>query len=241
MKKVILPLCMVLVLCVALSSCATANGSSSVSTSAAPNSVQSAPSGGTSETSSKQNSQASSGSVSAIKETPNGTYISDETTDRLFEDYALLYCSAALCGHTWDDPSQIDTESLIQFYWVNKARESYAPPTGDDLMIHVPAADLEGYIMSYFNIDPKYLETDQSYNTDTECYDLKYPDGLGMFPPEYVKVEKKDNSIDFYLGNTDYKETMLIYCKLTVELKEDGSFRYIAGEAYEPGIPVSNS
>lgn len=241
MKKVILPLCIVLVLCVALSSCATANGSSAASAPAAPNSAQSAPSAGTSETSSKQNSQAGSGSVSATDETPNGTYISDETTDRFFEDYALLYCSAALCGHTWDDPSQIDTESLIQFYWVNKARESYAPPTGDDLMIHVSATDLESYVMSYFNVDPKYLETDRSYNTDTECYDLKYPDGLGMFYPEYVKVEKKDNIIDFYLGNTDYKKTMLVNCRLTVELKEDGSFRYIAGESYEPGIPVSNS
>ncbi|MDD2993658.1 MAG: hypothetical protein PHG73_08985, partial [Pygmaiobacter sp.] len=124
MKKVILLLCMVLLLGVALSSCATANGSSAANAPAAPNAPQSAPSAGTSEASSKQNSQASSGSVSAIKETPNGTYISDETTDRLFEDYALLYYRDALCGHTWDDPSQIDTESLIQFYWVNKARES---------------------------------------------------------------------------------------------------------------------
>jgi len=56
-----------------------------------------------------------------------------------------------------------------------------------------------------------------------------------------VKAEKKNNIIDFYFGNTDYKETMLIHCKLTVELEEDGSFRYIAGEAYEPKIPVSDS
>ncbi len=241
MKKVILPLCMVLLICMALNGCATANGSSAASAPTAPNSAQSAPSVGTSETSSKQNSQASSGSVSAIEETPNGTYISDETTDRLFEKYALLYYNAALCGNTWDDPSQIDTESLIQFYWVNKARESYAPPTGDDLMIHVPATDLESYVMSYFSVDPKYLETDQSYNTDTKCYDLKYPDGMGMFYPEYVKAEKKDNIIDLYFGNTDYKKTMLVHCKLTVELEEDGSFRYIACESYEPGIPVSNS
>ncbi len=241
MKKVILPLCMVLLICMALNGCATANGSSAASAPAAPNSAQSVPSAGTSEANSKQNSQAGSGSVSAIKETPNGKYISDETTDRLFEDYALLFYKASLGAHTWNDPSQIDTESLIWFYLVNKAVDAYPLPTGDDLMIQVPAVDLEGYIMSYFNVDPKYLETDQSYNTDTECYDLKYPDGLGMFPPEYVKVEKKDNIIDFYLGNTNYKETMLIYCKLTVELKEDGGFRYIAGVAYDPKIPVSNS
>lgn len=241
MKKVILPLCMVLVLCVALSSCATANGSSAANAPAAPNAAQSAQSAGTSEASSKQSGQASSGSVSAIKETPNGTYISDETTDRLFEDYALPYYNSALCGNTWDDPSQIDTLSLMQFYRFNEAVNAYPLLTGDDLMIQVPAADLEGYIMSYFNVDPKYLETDQSYNTDTECYDLKYPDGLGMFYPEYVKVEKKDNIIDFYFGNTDYKETMLVHNRLTIELKEDGSFRYIAGELYDPEIPVSNS
>ncbi len=239
MKKVILPLCMVLILCVALSSCATANGSSAASAPAAPNSVQSVPSAGTSEASSKQSGQSDSEDLS-IGES-NKVYTSENEGKRYFEKYALEYYQASLCGHTWDDPSQIDTESLVWFYLVNKARESYAPPTGDDLMIHVPAADLEGYIMSYFNVDPKYLETDQSYNTDTECYDLKYPDGLGMFYPEYVKVEKKDNIIDFYLGNTDYKKTMLVNCRLTVELKEDGSFRYIAGESYEPGIPVSNS
>jgi len=105
----------------------------------------------------------------------------------------------------------------------------------------VPATDLEGYIMSYFNVDPKYLETDQRYNTDAKCYDLKYPDGLGMFPPEYVKAEKKDNIIDLYFGNYDYDYTLKVHCKLTIELKEDGSFRYIAGEAYEPKIPVSDS
>ena len=108
-------------------------------------------------------------------------------------------------------------------------------------MIHVPATDLESYVMSYFSVDPKYLETDQSYNTDTECYDLKYPDGLGMFPPEDVKAEKKDNIIDLYFETYDYADILRTYYKLTVELKEDGKFWYIAGEAYEPGIPVSNS
>jgi len=222
----------------ALGSCATANGSSAVSAPVAPSSVQSAPSEGTSEVSSKQNSQSGSGGIS--DETPDGTYISDETTDRLFEDYALPFYKASLGAHTWSDPAQIDTESLIWFYLVNKAVDAYPLPTGDDVMIHVPATDLEGYIMSYFNVDPKYLETDQRYNTDAKCYDLKYPDGLGMFYPEYVKAEKKDNIIDFYFGNTDYKETMLVHNRLTIELKEDGSFRYIAGEAYEPKIPVSD-
>ena len=241
MKKVFIPLCILLVLCVALSGCATATGSSAASVPTATNSMQSVPSTGTSETISKQNSQTGSGSASVIDETPNGTYISDETTDRLFEDYALPFYKASLGAHTWNDPAQIDTESLIWFYLVNKAVDAYPLPTGDDVMIHVPAADLEGYIMSYFNVDPKYLETDQRYNTDTECYDLKYPDGLGMFYPEYVKAEKKDNIIDFYFENTDYKETMLVHNRLTIELKEDGGFRYIAGELYDPGIPVSDS
>ena len=238
MKKVILPLCMLLVVCVALSSCATANGSSAASATSAPNPVRSAPSTGTSEITSKQNSQTGSEDLS-IGESRK-VYTSENEGKRYFEKYALEYCQASLCGHTWDDPSQIDTLSLMQFYRFNEAVDAHPLPTGDDVMIHVPAADLESYIMSYFNVDPKYLETDQRYNTDAKCYDLKYPDGMGMFYPEYVKAEKKNNIIDFYFGNTDYKETMLVHNRLTIELKEDGSFRYIAGEAYEPKIPVSD-
>ena len=127
---------MVLVLCMELCSCATANGSSAVSAPVAPSPVQPAPNAGTSETTSKQNSQAGSGSASVIDETPDGTYISDETTDRLFEDYALPFYKASLGAHTWSDPAQIDTESLIWFYLVNKAVDAYPLPTGDDVMIH---------------------------------------------------------------------------------------------------------
>lgn len=166
-------------------------------------------------------------------------FVDDQTAYDYWNEYETLYAKATLCGQTWTDPTQIDVELLIRFYLYNEAQTAYPAPTGDDLNIHVPAEDLETYVMSYFNVSADYLETSTTFNRENSCYDLLYPDGLGMGPVQYVKVERTGNRLSIYSGSfDDDNEVASLYYKLTVELKEDGGYYYVEGEEYDPPIPA---
>ena len=141
---------------------------------------------------------------------------------------------ASVPGLDFKYSSQIPSDRLINFYYVNKF-ESYLNehPTSAE-KISVPAEEVEAFVQNHFDVSEDYLHTTERfpYDEQSNTYLFKTEMGFGgMMGYEILNVIEKENLLIFFCSGGVIGEFATKGCNIiVVDLRNDG-YRYICAKS----------
>lgn len=147
-----------------------------------------------------------------------------------FRKYIEPYYIVGLMYSTWSDPEEIEVWRYMNFFTYNEYENYYnALENPLDTASLVPADIVEGYITSFFEVDPKYLRTAPNYHHTYNGYRWMENEGIGSGSGLIIERIEKDGELWKFVCR-DISDNLL---SVTIRMEDENSFRYVAGEGLE--------
>lgn len=158
-----------------------------------------------------------------------------------WEYYLQPILFSAATRSSWTDPNTIDADMLVDMYsymqiWNADIPQSEWEFKNDIPYYYLDEGILEEYVLSYFDLSIDHLRSSDRYSADRKAYAFNMS-GVGFsYSPAVLRAEYDDASKVLVLYLDDgYGEMEGEAAALTIQLSNDGSFKYISNET-KPAI-----
>jgi len=183
-------------------------------------------------------SQAQSANEPPTSASPTQIDLTD--LDGLTKTYLTPILFSVATRNSWTDGNDIEADMLVDMYgfmkiWNANIPESEMEFDGEIPYYYLDEVILENYVQSYFAVSIDHLHSSDRYNADRKAYAFNMS-GVGWaYNPHVIRAEydESTNILVLYLDD-GFGEVEGEAATLTIQLNDDGSFKYISNDA----IPI---